>query len=45
MHEATIAGSASIGHNSSGGVAIVICSRIEIMRARYRESSVSVDAP
>ena len=33
MHEATIAGSERIGHNTSGGVAIVTSSRIEIMTA------------
>jgi hypothetical protein len=31
MHEATIAGSERIGHNTSGGIEIATSSRIEIM--------------
>jgi hypothetical protein len=37
MHEATVAGSERIGHSTSGGIAIAICSRIEIMASGYRQ--------
>ena len=43
MHEATVAGSERIGHNTSGGIAIVTCSRIEIMMSGYRQSLASAD--
>jgi hypothetical protein len=45
MHEATVAGSERIGHNTSGGIAIAISSRIEIMASGYRQTLASVDAP
>ena len=45
MHEATIAGSERIGHNTSGGIPIGTSSRIEIMAFSYRRSLASVDAP
>jgi hypothetical protein len=44
MHEATTAGSDSNGHTASGGDAIVISSRIEIMSGGYRHSLEFVDA-
>jgi len=44
MHEATIAGSERIGHNTSGGIEIATSSRIEIMVSGYRQSPASVDA-
>jgi len=44
MHEATTAGSDSNGHTASGGDAIVISSRIEIMSGGYRQSLEFVDA-
>ena len=43
MHEATTAGSDSNGHTASGGEAIVICSRIEIIVEGYRQSLQFVD--
>jgi hypothetical protein len=36
MHEATIAGSERIGHNTSGDIAIGTSSRIEIMVSGYQ---------
>src|SRR5271163_2200115 len=45
MHDATIAGSERSGHDTSGGIAIAISSRIEIIEAGYRQSPWSVDAP
>ena len=36
MHEATIAGSERIGHNTSGGIEIATSSRIEIIVSGYR---------
>ena len=44
MHEATAAGFDSNGHTASGGDAIVISSRIEIMAGGYRQSLEFVDA-
>jgi hypothetical protein len=44
IHEATIAGSERIGHNTSGGIVIATSSRIEIMVSGYRQPLASVDA-
>jgi hypothetical protein len=43
MHEATTAGSESNGHTASGGDAMVISSRIEIMTGGYRQLLEFVD--
>ena len=43
MHEATTAGSDNIGHTASGGAAMVISSRIEIIGQGYRYPPELVD--
>jgi hypothetical protein len=43
MHDATTAGSDNNGHTVSGGAAMVISSRIEIIEGGYRYSSALVD--
>jgi hypothetical protein len=43
MHAATAAGSDNIGHTASGGAAMVISSRIEIMGRGYRYPPEFVD--
>jgi hypothetical protein len=43
MHETTTAGSESNGHTASGGDAMVISSRIEIMTGGYRQLLEFVD--